>query len=273
MDDLLPERGGRRHAARLHRQAGRAQAAAGLGPVHPTDGAVVRLLDGAWAAGDLEVRYQPIFHLRSREVIGADATVRWPGAGRIDLERSAVTERLRDQVLADLAAGPAALARWWVRLPVSPHQLVSRAAIAELVDGAAQAGVSPGRLRIGVREPDLALAMVAGGLDHLADAGLLLDVAEFGVGGLCPSALRRVPVATIRVRLHGCRADDVADRALVSSMVEVAGSLGIEVVAEDIDADDELALVHDAGISLVQGDRWGTPGPLAKLLTTWSRPL
>jgi EAL domain-containing protein (putative c-di-GMP-specific phosphodiesterase class I) len=226
----------------------------------------------AVARGHLEVRYQPVLDLETLEVAAADAWVVWPGAAPDDADRAAVVEAAVGAVVGELGSGAAALGAWWVRVPIGPALLVDRPFLARLVGQIDAAGLDRSRFRLGVREADLALAMVAGGLPHLAEAGLALDVHDFGVGVLCPSALRRVPVASVRVRVHGCDATDRGDQQILRSMVEVATSLGIEVIAVDIDADDELALVHATGVRLVQGYRWGTPGPLAKLLSTWARP-
>jgi EAL domain-containing protein (putative c-di-GMP-specific phosphodiesterase class I) len=261
-----------RHTARLQRQAGRAGAASTGVAGHPTDEAISRQIAGAVEQGSFEVRYQPVFHLGTRALVGVDASARWPGAPRVGDRRHAVVQQVADQALSELSTGLAALGRWWVRIGVGAEQLVDRSFVAQLGARADAAGVDRTRLRLGVREPDLALSLVTGRLPHLAEAGIAIDLGAFGQGSLCPSALRDLPIASLRVQVRGCRADDGADRALVSSLVGASASLGVEVIAERIDADAELVLVHDAGIRLVQGDRWGTPGPLAKVLTTWARP-
>jgi EAL domain-containing protein (putative c-di-GMP-specific phosphodiesterase class I) len=53
--------------------------------------------------------------------------------------------------------------------------------------------------------------------------------------------------------------------------VALAGSLGIEVQGCDVEADGQLELASAAGITTVQGYRWGSAGSLSKLIDTWVR--
>jgi EAL domain-containing protein (putative c-di-GMP-specific phosphodiesterase class I) len=245
---------------------------AGLGLLGPLDEeSVERRLAAAVRHGAFEVHYQPVLEVPSGRLIGVDASAHWPGAAPDDRERASVIAEVVRHVLAQLAGGPAAVGHWWVRVDVGLGPLVDRVLAHAIDEAERMAAVVPGRLRIGVREGDLALALVAGGVDHLVGGHRQLDVAHFGAGRLSASALRQVPAATVRVRVDAMAADDPADVAMLRTLVEIAGELDVDVVAEGVDTDAHLALVAAARIRAVQGFRWGTPGPLSKVLESWGR--
>lgn len=193
---------------------------------------------GPGREGPVQVWYQPIIDASSGRLVGADAVAFDGDHGTLRPGWGPVAAPLVGSVLRDLSSGPAAVGDWWVRLAHQPDALV---------DALLRSAVDPRRIRHAVRARDLALGRVR------------------------PSTLGAELRSVVGVGADLIVADDPADRALVRSVVAVAEQLGVEVVAEGVEGDDEVEAAIAAGISLVQGFRWGSPGSLEKLLATWSR--
>lgn len=233
-----------------------------------------RLEPGGRGSG-IEVRYRPVFEVPSGRLIGADAIATSVlGGAEVAIderERAATIAGTIERVLAELAEGPAAVGGWWVRVGFGLGPLVDRVLAHEIAHLRA-ASPAGDRLRIGVREADLALALVAGGVGHLVGDGPGVDVEAFTGVRVSPSSLASVPVSAVRVRVDAMAPDQPADLALVRSVVEVARAVGVDVIAQGVDTDEHLELVVRAGVEMAQGFRWGSPGSLEKLLALWSRP-
>ncbi len=275
-------------AARLQRQAGRAEL--GTGVVATNDPQVSNLdlvhrLEAAVHTGAIEPRYQPVFDLVSGAIVGADALAAWPDEGLAGLADeplhelaesrgmlTALARQLVSRVVADFASGPPAVAGWWVTLPLGPEQLGSAAFAEHLAMCFDSAAFPVSRAVIEIHEADVVEGLTNGGIARLMHLGLQFSIADFGVGAVSPAQLRELPVAFVRVNLKGLSSTEPGDATLLGWLVATADALGIRVLAEGIETDDHLHLVHQAGIGLVQGYRWGTAGTVAKLVSTWARP-
>jgi EAL domain-containing protein (putative c-di-GMP-specific phosphodiesterase class I) len=160
------------------------------------------------------------------------------------------------------AFGPAADEGWWLSVRDRP------AAVPALL---AASGLPAERLVLQVTSEDLADAVATGAASELSRLGVRCCVIGYGALDWSIAALRLAPVASIQVSLAGLRRDEPGDVALVRSVVDLAASCGTVVLGSDVDTDDQLALAGAAGVGLVEGYWWGSPGSLAKLVATWAR--
>jgi predicted signal transduction protein with EAL and GGDEF domain len=225
----------------------------------------------------LEPRYWPVLDLASGRVVGAALVGTSSGGTGLASERTMGAAWAGSlPVLTRLAAhafsfGPAAAERWWVSVLLRPGQVAAVAAVDVVAGLLRDSGLPPERLRIDVTELEVAHAVSSGSAADLAELGVGLSVRDFGGGELSSAALRAAPVCSLQVSLAGLAPHDEGDRSLLRSVVALAGSLGIEVQGCDVEADGQLELASAAGITTVQGYRWGSAGSLSKLIDTWVR--
>lgn len=198
----------------------------------------------------------------------------WPviqmGTGRV------VGAELHASPLARVAAqafafGPAADEHWWLAVRLRPGQVAAPAAVDAVTDLVRDSGLPPDRLLLEVTEDELARAVGSGSASSIGALGVRFSVTGFSGGGPAGAALRSAPVAFVQVSLAGLDPADPADVALLRSAATLAAKLEIEVIGTDVESAAQLELAGTADIGLVQGYWWGSPGSLAKLLSTWGR--
>jgi len=106
-----------------------------------------------------------------------------------------------------------------------------------------------------------------GALRSLRDLGVRLVLDDFGTGYSSLAYLRQLPLDTIKVDrtfVAGLGEDPAAD-PIVRAVVSLAHGLGIDVVAEGIETDEQLAQVRAAGCDRAQGYRFARPMPPEEL--------
>jgi EAL domain-containing protein (putative c-di-GMP-specific phosphodiesterase class I) len=134
---------------------------------------------------------------------------------------------------------------------------------------AADAGVDPRTLEVEVTESTL---MHDGGpalatLQALATLGIRIAIDDFGTGHSNLACLRRWPVHRLKidrslVRDLPANADDAT---IVRAIVGLAANLGLRVVAEGVESEDQMRFLQDVGCEEGQGFLFAPPMPAAEL--------
>ena len=93
---------------------------------------------------------------------------------------------------------------------------------------------------------------------HCAQLGVRIAIDDFGTGYSSLDYLRQFPVDTIKIdRSFVARVnDDDDDRAIVASLLSLAATLGVRVVAEGVETSEQLRVLRRLGCSLGQGFLW-----------------
>jgi predicted signal transduction protein with EAL and GGDEF domain len=224
------------------------------------------------------VEYQPIAQLATGETVALEALVRWqhPVRGRIapaDFIPLAEDTGLIVPIGRIVLARACRLAREWSeahpdRAPISVHVNASAAELqepdlVEHVTGAiATAGIHPGQIVIEITESILisdAPVNIAQ-LDELRRAGVRLALDDFGTGYSSLSYLRWLPLDIVKMDKsfvswagHGGKG-----AAFARTIAELAHTLGLDVVAEGIETDEQLAAMREFGCEMGQG-YWFAP--------------
>ena len=240
----------------------------------------------AISAGELELYYQPKTKLSDSSVVAMEALVRWrldgellpPGAFLPSIEQTAMIHPLTDWVartaLAQLAAWGEATSELDVAINVSARNLSDPGFASRLLAIVAESGVAAHRLIVEITEtalfvdPDAARSC----LGALHEAGIALSIDDFGQGQTSLAYLAALPVDELKIdRAFVSRV--VADRthaAIVRSIIQLGHTLGLRVVAEGIERDDEYARVLALGADIGQGYLIARPMP-AHALPEWLR--
>lgn len=162
-----------------------------------------------------------------------------------------------------------ALADTPIAMNVSPREM-AQLAVDDIVLGTLKAkDISPSRLHIEITE-EVALDTRATRhrLKRLRAAGATIVLDDFGVGYSSLSSLRNDQVTQIKIDrsfISGL-ADSPGNRTLVEAVLQLGCSLGIEVVAEGVESQTDLAVLQSMKCPLVQGYHIARPAPLAEVM-------
>ncbi|MGW5671406.1 putative bifunctional diguanylate cyclase/phosphodiesterase, partial [Micromonospora sp. NPDC003776] len=238
--------------------------------------------------GEITMYYQPQIAIATGEVVGVEALLRWrhPRRGMVDpgeliqvAEQSAVmrllTRRVVDDVVEQVAKWSAAGINLRAALNVSVRDLHTGEIADQIADRLTRYGVRPDRLQVEITEgalmadPRRVLASIS--QLHRIGVGIALD--DFGTGYSSLQHLRRLPLSEVKVDRSFVlgMADDPDDAAIVRSMIELAGALGLRVVAEGVEDERTWRLLHAAGCDVAQGWFHARPMPAEELATWLSR--
>jgi diguanylate cyclase (GGDEF)-like protein/PAS domain S-box-containing protein len=241
---------------------------------------IERALHGAHDRGELVLHFQPVVCLADHRQTSVEALVRWerPGLGMIGpsefigiAEDSGLIVPLGSWVIEEAirsaVAWPDLDARTRMRVAVnlSPRQLSAPGLVDRVTRLLDQTGLDPGLICFEVtesalaRDEDLAIAT----LNRLKALGTCIAIDDFGTGYATLDYLRRFTMADIlkidRSFVAGLGDPLSQEHAIVAASVSLAHSLGIEVVAEGIETDAQLAAATTLGCDEGQGFLFGVP--------------
>jgi EAL domain-containing protein (putative c-di-GMP-specific phosphodiesterase class I) len=105
-------------------------------------------------------------------------------------------------------------------------------------------------------------------LDELRQMGVHLSIDDFGTGYSSLSALQQFPIGTLKIDQSFVRnaASDPDDATIVRTIIEMGRSLGLQVVAEGIETDEQREFLHQSGCQFGQGRLFGEPIPATEFL-------
>jgi diguanylate cyclase (GGDEF)-like protein len=235
-------------------------------------------LAGAVEGNQLYLLYQPIFDLLDERVAGVEALVRWRHPVRGVLapdsfiplaEESGLIVPIGRWVLEEAcrqaAAWAAAGQEIGVSVNVAADQL-SRDGFAEDVRRALRtSGLEPASLMLELTETALMRDVQAASrhLHEIRALGVRVAIDDFGTGYASLSQLQRMPVDILKIdRAFVAALDDGGpSRDLLEAILGVGRSLSLKVVAEGIEAPEQLAALRAMGCEMAQGFYLGRPAP------------
>jgi diguanylate cyclase len=244
--------------------------------------------EAAADVGEITMYYQPQVAIETGEVVAVEALLRWrhPTRGMVDpeelirvAEQSAVmrllTRRVVDDVVEQVAKWGAAGLDLRVAINVSVRDLHTGEIAEQMADRLARYGVSPAHVQLEITEgalmadPRRVLATIA----RLDKIGVAIALDDFGTGYSSMQHLRRLPLAEVKVDRSFVlgMADDADDAAIVRSVIELAGALGLRVVAEGVEDERTWRLLHEAGCHVAQGWFYARPMPADELVAWLAR--
>ncbi|TDC72434.1 EAL domain-containing protein [Micromonospora sp. KC606] len=247
-----------------------------------------RVGDDTADVGDITMYYQPQIAIATGEVVGVEALLRWrhPRRGMVDpgelirlAEQSAVmrllTRRVVDDVVEQLGKWSAAGITLRASLNVSVRDLHTGEIADRIADRLTRSGLCPERLQVEITEGALMAdpRRVLTTITRLHQIGVAISLDDFGTGYSSLQHLRRLPLTEVKVDRSFVlgMADDPDDAAVVRSMIELAGALGLRVVAEGVEDERTWRLLHAAGCDVAQGWFHARPMPAEELATWLSR--
>jgi diguanylate cyclase (GGDEF)-like protein len=230
------------------------------------------------------VHYQPICDVADGHLLAVEALVRWerPGAGVVGpddfiglAEETGLIAPIGRWVLERATAE---VSGWRRRYPhaaglrltvnVSGHQL-ARPEFCDEVRAALRRGdLAPEWLGLEITESVLMkdVASPRSTLEVLRGLGVRVLLDDFGTGYSSLARLKGVPVDAIKVDrsfVDGLGSED-EDTAIVSAIIDIAHSLGLEAIAEGVEDAGQLARLRELGCTAAQGFLFAEPCPAAE---------
>jgi diguanylate cyclase len=225
------------------------------------------------------LHYQPIIDLVTGRLVGAEALLRWlhPERGLVSpaqfiptAERSGLIVELGGWVLCETVRQQDRWAKaghplWPVAVNVSARQLHDGRLAGQLERALDGSGIEPTLIEIELTEHTLVediednLRL----LETLRQRGVRISIDDFGTGLSSLSYLKRLPAAKLKIDRSFVRdlPQHRGDRAIVEAAVSMAQALGLQVVAEGVETDEQHALLREMKCNLGQGYLYSPPLP------------
>ncbi len=240
----------------------------------------------ATAAEAFELHYQPIVDLSGGKIVGFESLLRWdrPDHGPVSpdafipvAERTGLINPIGKWVLTrachqlvewqqSLAEAPDCT----LSVNVSPRQMQQADLAEQIIDVLDEAGLDPKWLKIEITESAVLedLDKAVNTLEKLHRLGVRIAIDDFGTGYSSLSTLLRVPIDTIKIdrSFTFTIEDDPAALRIVKAIVNMAGSLGKDIVAEGIETQSQATIIRGMGAQYGQGYLYSKPVPAAEAL-------
>lgn len=274
---------GRRDVGTLFQRASAALAAAKHG-----DTGMVRALDAdaeaethrrnqleidlrrALDQNQIDILFQPQVDIGSGEIIGAEALARWKHPllgelGAVPLFATAarsdfvvqLSTYVQQRALAVAAAWPAHMRDLRVSVNVTAADIARTNFVEDFLARVDDAGFPRDRLTVEVTESGLIsdLGGAAELLARLRKAGLRVAIDDFGTGYSSLAYLKALPLDYLKIdkTLAADITGSTRDRIVVRGVIDMARSLGLQVITEGVETTAQLALLAREGCNLYQG--------------------
>lgn len=232
----------------------------------------------AFLANELMVYYQPVVDSRTATIISLEALLRWrhPTRGMISPgefipvaeETGMIIElgawALR-QACMDAKSWPSNIR---VAVNIAPRQFQQKHLAEMVATTLRESELDPDRLELEITETTLMDADdVESKLREIEALGVRLSLDDFGTGYSSLGYLNRFPVKKVKIDRSFARQaiESPKTQAIISAISALAKDLSIDLVAEGVETDAQLAFMASKNIFLIQGYLYTRPRPIEEL--------
>jgi diguanylate cyclase (GGDEF)-like protein len=240
--------------------------------------AMENALRKAIGLNQIRVFYQPLVDVQTREILGAEALLRWvhPEFGIVSpvefiplAEESGLIIEIGEWVLREACAQ----ARSWhdaghqlfsMSVNVSSRQFKDGAFLDMVQSSLLETGLSPHNLTLELTESLLLdVEAVTITLGRLRGLGVKIAIDDFGTGFSSLGYLKHFPLDALKIDQLFIRslATDPDDSAIADAIITLAHSLKLQVVAEGVETEEQLAHLRQANCDTAQGFLFSEPVP------------
>lgn len=252
---------------------------------------IAQRLEHALKTGQLQLHYQPVVHLATKTISGAEALLRWndPEWGWMSpavfipiAEERRMMRPLGEWVLQEACHQ---LSAWQevgynldtrLAINISAQQLEDAEFVSKTRVIIHMAGLKPGYFSLELTESSLMenSERAAGMMEALKTAGFSLSIDDFGTGHSSLTYLKHFPVDKLKIDISFVRdmMTDNNDYIIISTIIAMARTLGIRTVAEGVENDAQAEALLALGCDEAQGYWFGRPEPADIFAQKWLKP-
>ncbi|MGG7671528.1 GGDEF/EAL domain-containing response regulator [Pseudomonas sp. WC2] len=230
-----------------------------------------------------ELYYQPKIDLADGTVCGLEALLRWPRPGLPNvspavfvpiLENLGLITQVGKWVITSVCKQ---IADWQtagekpfrVAVNVSGQQIIEGDLIASIQQVLVDHQIDPHWLEIELTESSLMenTSHTIASLKTLQQMGIKVSIDDFGTGYSSLAYLRRFPIDKLKIDIAFIRevTSNPQDAAIAKTIIELAHSLDLQVIAEGVETVEQLAFLTANGCDQVQGYLFSRPLPISEL--------
>ena len=235
---------------------------------------IQRELPRALAANELELHYQPIVSSQGARIVGVEALLRWTHATRGVIGPAVFIPVAEQMGLMDtlgafvLRRALSEAKRWpdlYVAVNLSPLQVRDRAIVDLVRSALAESGVPPSRLMLEITEgvlidnPDEMVKR----MEDLHALGVRIALDDFGSGYSNLGYLQRFPLDKLKIDRSFVTAlgKSANGGVIIQAIVALGRALGMTVVVEGVETEQQRVLLRLAGCDEMQGYLFARPAP------------
>lgn len=237
----------------------------------------------AWRENHLRIEYQPQVGPDGR-MVGVEALLRWehPERGTVQPAQFIPTAEETSLIVPIgqwvLEAACEQLAAWADRpdrahlsiaVNVSVRQFRHPDFVDQVVALVRGKDIAPGRLKLELTESLLVdgLDLTVARMQKLKDIGVGLSVDDFGIGYSALSYLKMLPLDELKIDREFVKdiLEDSNDAAIASTIIGLGRSLGLQVIAEGVETEEQRAFLARQGCQRYQGYLYCKPLPIDQL--------
>lgn len=225
---------------------------------------------------ELELYYQPQFDVTRSRLIGFEALVRWVRNDRMvspaDFIPLAESSGLIVPIGSWIFREACRQIRIWnegreekllMAINISPRQFNHPEFMLMVREHLTQSGVDPSWIELEITEgvmvqrPERTALL----MKHLRHLGTKLAIDDFGTGYSSLSYLKHFPVSKLKIDQSFIRQlkQGESDAAIVQAVITLGHNLGVEVIAEGVETDEQLGLLRDWNCDQIQGYFYSRP--------------
>lgn len=249
-------------------------------------------LHGVLDRQELMLHYQPVVEVADRSTVGVEALLRWdhPERGLVApyrfipvAEQSGMIIPIGAWVLAEACqqirswqrheqTGP----RNALEVNLSARQIDDPRLVGTVEGILARTGLPPELLTLEITESSLMVDAVVAVkvLRALKDLGVMLAIDDFGTGYSSLSYLQRFPIDVLKIDRSFVSALGRATQSetIVAAIINLAHGLGLQVVAEGVETEQQLEVLRSMECDLAQGFLFSKPMAAPDLMASMANP-
>jgi diguanylate cyclase (GGDEF)-like protein len=232
--------------------------------------------------GQFQLYYQPQLDLNERNIISYEALIRWPVDGTMIspaefipvAEKTGLINQITDWVIQKACQQQS---NWLKRglvpiridLNLSGKDFLSGKIFTIINQALKQNQLSPKHIGIELTENVLIDSndSILNSLQQLKASGMHISIDDFGTGYSSLSYLKRFPVSTLKIDQTFVQdaPTDKDDKAIMEAIVAVGHSLGLNVLVEGVETEEQAQLCQEIGCDIGQGYLFARPMPAIEL--------
>jgi predicted signal transduction protein with EAL and GGDEF domain len=241
-------------------------------------------MNEALERNEFSLHYQPKIAISTGKILGVEALLRWqsPVLGSVSptefipiAEQTGLIVSIGEFVVKEALQFIGHCRKNYdetlsVAVNLSPRQFREPGLVDFLQLSIEESGLPWEALQLEITEGVLmtGLAYIEDAIDTLSRRGVVLAMDDFGTGYSSLSYLRHFPFNVLKIDRSFVKgiSDDHNDLELVDATIAMGHNLGMVVVAEGVETQEQLEILHHHGCDVAQGYYFSKPVPSAELL-------